>query len=811
MGLEKLVFNIWCKPLLYMSCNCRNILFITLFLFSSQLSTAQLFIVKGEVQEFSGTAIARPAVLVGKEQKSIPSDENGQFEVSLTKGRHSFSVRSLGYLTKRFSINVESDTTIYVFLQEVATQLEQVVISSDRASDNIIKPVGIAQLNTKVLKRIPAAFGETDVLRGLQLLPGVSTVGEASNGINVRGGTTDQNLILLDETPIFNPTHLFGLFSVFPSDAISKTDLYKGNVPSRFGGRASSVLDVSLANPKLDSFKLEGGIGLVSSRMLANFPIIRNKLGIAVSTRACFTDFLLPIISKENFENISANFQEFAAKVLFQPNLKNSIFFTAYYSRDFFQTDLLGTIANINAEFTQNAFSTLNLNLRHFKSFSERLSLSTSASYVDYQPELRLPEKGIDNTVVLKSGIFYRSIRTNLDYVDNTHQAKIGFSSKWYKINPGELIPFASPSVNSVRTNVEHGLESAIFIEDNLKLTSNLAASIGLRYSLFATLGPSEILLYGSEFPFTESIVTEKEIFNKGEIVKTYGGLEPRIGLRYDLSDRSSLKFAYNLMRQYIQTVTNTTTPLPTSRWKTADTYILPQISHAISGGWFHNLPDNVFELSTEVYYRKTKNVLDYKQGANLLLQQFPETELLRGTNYSYGLEMVTSKKKGDWTGWLSYTFARSQNRVPQINDGNLFSSNYDRPHTFNAFFNFDHGKHHNFSFTFTYSIGRPFSSPNGTFNFQGINYPFYPSRNNDRLPDYHRLDFSWNILSTIDPAKRWKSYWTFSVYNLYGKDNPYSIYFNNNNEDRILRKYGLNIFASPIVSLAYNIRFREN
>lgn len=804
------MFNIEAKPFVNMALICKNIFVISLLICSCQMGNAQLFLVKGEVQEIWGAPISRPTVLMGKEQTAIPTDDTGQFEVLLNKGRHSFSVRSLGYLTRRFSIDLDRDTTIFVFLEEVATQLEQVVITSDRGSDNINKPVGIAQLNTKVLKRIPAAFGETDVLRGLQMLPGVSTVGEASNGINVRGGTTDQNLMLLDETPIYNPTHLFGLFSVFPSDAVAKADLYKGNVPSRFGGRASSVLDVSLSNPGLDSFRLEGGIGLVSSRLLTDIPIIKNKFGLKVSTRACFTDFLLPIISKKNFENVEANFQELAIKGLYRPNLKNSIFITAYYSKDFFQTDLLGTIADINAEFTQNAYSTLNLNLRHFYSINERLSLSTSTSYVDYQPELRLPENGVDNTVVLKSGIFYRSVQSNLDFYDDTHQAKIGLSAKWYKINPGELLPFDSPSVNPVRTNVEHGLESALFIEDNLKLTHNLAASIGLRYSFFNSLGPGEVRLYEPGLAFSEGTVIGKDIYENRNVIKSYGGLEPRLALRYDLSDQTSLKFAYNLMRQYMQAVTNTTTPLPTSRWKTADTYIQPQISQSVSAGWFRNLPNNIYELSSEVYYRLTENVLDYKQGANLLLQQFPETELLTGKNISYGVELVTSKKRGDWTGWLSYTFARSQNRVAEINDNTLFPSNYDRPHTVNAFVNFDHGKHHNFSFTFTFSTGRPFSSPDGTFNFQGVNYPFYPSRNNDRLPNYHRLDFSWNILSTLDTERNWKSYWTFSVYNLYGRDNPYSIYFNNNNENRVLRKYGLNIFASPIVSLAYNIRFRE-
>lgn len=780
------------------------------FFFFAFSAKAQLYKVEGVVQEIWGTPIPQAAVLVGSDQKGTSADEQGRFSLLLPAGTYPVVARSVGFLTNRFALEVKSDTTIIIELEEVATQLEQVIVSGDRSDGGVTqKPIGIAQLNPKILKRIPAAFGETDLLRGLQMLPGVSTVGEASNGINVRGGTTDQNLLLLDETPIFNPTHLFGLFSVFPSDAVATTELYKGNVPSRFGGRASSVLDVVLANPRLDSFRLEGGIGLVSSRLLLNIPIVQNKLGTKISARGCFTDFLLPVISKKNFENIKANFQEFTIKNVYRPNAKNSIFFTAYYSRDFFQTDLLGTIADINAAYTQNAYSTLNLNLRHFRSLNKNMSISTSASYVDYQPELRLPEKGTDNTVVLSSGIFYRSIRSNLDYYNDKHKAKIGFSSAWYKINPGELIPNESPSVNPLQTNIEYGLESAIFAEDNFQLAPLLAASLGLRYSYFIALGPGEVRQYEEGVPLSELTVTGIDSYDSWESIQTYGGLEPRIGLRYDLSDRSSLKVAYNLMRQYVQTVTNTTTPLPTSRWKTSDQYIKPQISNAYSLGWFHELRGNLYEISAEVYYRETKNVLDFKQGANLLLQQYPETELLTGTNYSYGLELMASKKRGDWTGWLTYAFSRSQNEVVGINDGDLFPSNYDRPHTMNFFLNFHHNDRHNFSFTFTYSTGRPFSNPNGTFNFQGVNYPFYPSRNNDRLPDYHRLDFSWNILTTMKEDSKWKSYWTFSVYNLYGRKNPYSIYFNN--QDGVLKKYGLNIFASPIVSLSYNVRFRED
>lgn len=769
--------------------------------------TTQLFELKGYVVNESNEPIPRASITIGAEQIKIPCDDKGYFAMSLKAGTYGLIVKSIGYLGERFALTLKSDTTVTVVLKTITNQLEQVVISSDRSNDNIRKPVGVVQLNTKALKRIPAAFGETDLLRGLQMLPGVSTVGEASNGINVRGGSTDQNLMLLDETPIFNPTHMFGLFSVFPPDAVSKAELYKGNVPSRFGGRASAVLDVTLENPALDSFSLDAGIGLVSSRIKMDIPVIKEKLGFLVSARGAFMDFLLPIISKKNFENTRANFQETSLKGLFRLNEKNSFFLSGYYSKDFFQTDLLGTIGNINAKFTQNSYGTLNFNLRHFHSFNKHLSSSTGVTYVDYQPSLLLPERGVDNTVALKSGIYFRQIRSSLDYQSKKHEAKMGITSAYYKINPGELIPNNSPSVNAVKTNVEYGLESALFVEDNLNITPQLAASIGLRYSFFMALGPNNVRQYEANLPLSTATTTGFTAYDKGEITKTYGGLEPRIGLRYDVSKNTSIKFAYNQMRQYLSTITNTTTPLPTSRWKTSDTHIRPQVSQASSLGWFHNFKDNIYEISIEAYYRLTNNILEYKQGANLLLQEYPETELLAGKNKSYGTEWMISKKKGDWTGWLTYTYSKTLNQVAEINEGTWFPSNYDRPHTVNAFWNLNYNQFHNFSFTFTYSTGRPYSSPNGTFNFQGTNYPFYPTRNNSRLPDYHRLDFSWNILTTLKEEKRWKNYWTFSVYNIYGRGNPYSIFYNNKNA--ILKSYSLKIFAAPIVSLAYNARFK--
>ncbi len=787
-----------------------NCFFIVLFLAFFSQTHAQSFIMKGSVKNKEGKNIAGASVRVDSDNYVYETDSLGNFIVSASKGYHSIEIKFLSFLTERPFIKVVSDTTIIVTMTEVVNQLEQAIITADRTTENIRKPVlGVLQINNKVLKRIPAAFGETDLLRGLQMLPGVSTVGEASNGINVRGGSTDQNLLLLDDTPIFNPTHMFGLFSVFPPDAVNRAELYKGNVPSRFGGRASAVLDVAIENPALDSLRFEGGISLISTRATVNTPIIKGKMGILASVRGSFMDFLLPIVSKKNFEDTQAKFGETCVKLSYIPNVKNTFFLTSYYSKDFFQTGLLGTIGNINSKITQNDYSTLNFALKHFHTFKENLSMSTSAIYVDYKPKLILPEVGVDNKVVFQSSVGFRQLKSNIDYYKAGHQMKLGFTASYYSISPGELVPNNSPSINPLTLPLEKSLETGLFVEDNFDISSLISVSAGLRYSYFMNFGSTDVRLYKPDLPLSDLSVSSVKTYNSGEIAKTYGGFEPRLGLRYTLNKSSSLKFAYNMMRQYIQIITNTTTPLPTSRWKTSDEHIKPVVSQALSIGWFKNFSENRYETTLEAYYRATDNILDYKQGANLLLQPYVETELLEGINKSYGVEFMIAKKKGEKTGWLSYTYSRSLNQVndgpefsQRINDGKWFPANYDRPHTLNAFYNYNFNKFHNFSFTFTYSTGRPFTSPKGVFAYQGTSYPFFDERNNSRIPAYNRLDFSWNILTTVKEGKRWKNYWSVSVYNIYGKGNPYSIFY----KER--KSYTLKIFAVPIFSLAYNLRF---
>jgi hypothetical protein len=667
-------------------------------------------------------------------------------------------------------------------------------------------------LSIKTLRKLPAAIGEVDILRGLQMLPGVTSVGEASNGVNIRGGTTDQNLLLLDDIPIFNPTHMFGLFTAFPSEAASSVEVYKGNTPARFGGRAASVMDVTLQQPSLDKFKVSGGISFVSNRIAVETPIIKDKLAIMVSGRASYNDFLLPIVSPK-LKDIKANFADLVTKIFWRVNSKNTITASGYYSKDFFQTKLLGGIGAINATSTQYDYRSKSFSARWFYAISNRLNLQTTIVSADYVPKTLLPELNSDNKVVLLSGIQYKQVKSNLNYSTEKHRIEVGVSATRYNIDPGQLIPGTSRSVLSIQTPKEHSLETAIHAEDEIALSPKATVSIGARYSQFFALGPGNVQTYAPGEPRDAFSARDTITYGNGKIMKSYGGLEPRLGIKYSLNPSTSIKLGYNLMRQYMQVVTNTTTPLPTSRWKTSDLHIKPQVSSLLSGGLFHNLPGNIYEFSLEAYYRLTNNIIDYKPGADFLLDGYPETQLLQGKNRSYGLEVMFSKKKGEATGWINYTYSRSQNKVSegtgfgeQINFGNWYAANYDRPHSFNASVIINQGTHHDFSFNFSYSTGRPYTLPEGFIVYQGRSYPYYGVRNNARLPDYHRLDFAWNIYQPGMKDKRFKSHFTFTIFNVYGKKNAYSVFVRS--QGTAVSTYKLVVFGAPIVSLSYNFKF---
>ena len=433
----------------------------------------------------------------------------------------------------------------------------------------------------------------------------------------------------------------------------------------------------------------------------------------------------------------------------------------------------------------------------------------------NYAPTTILPELNSDNNVKIKSGIDYRQVKTNLNYFKGKHKLESGLDVIKYNINPGELDPGTNSNIRRVRTQRENAYELGAYIEDEIEFSKKFVMTAGLRYSQFFNMGPGSYRTYLEGMAREELTLLDTVYVNKGQVQKSYGGLEPRVGMRYQLDQQKSLKFGYNLMRQYLQVITNTTTPLPTSRWKTSDLYIKPQVSSLYTLGYFQELTDNIYEYSVEAYWRQTNNIVDYKPGADFLLQEYPESQLLQGINKSYGLEFMISKKKGEMTGWLNYTYSRSLNKVNegigtslQINQGDWYSANYDRPHSANATVVINQGKHHDFSFNFTYSTGRPFTIPQGFILYQDKTYPFYSLRNNARIPDYHRLDFSWNIYNpSMDETKRWKGNWNFTVYNLYGRKNAYSVFLKN--QGTAIKGNKLTVFGAPIISLAYNFKFQ--
>lgn len=748
------------------------------------------------------------------------TDSTGFYSIYLPYGNYSIIFSSIGYRNYASKLSIDAPKVEFSHnLQNVSKELEEVIVSAKGSSQqNIDRPLmGVNSLSIKTLKKIPAFLGEVDVLKGLQMLPGVTSVGEASNGVNIRGGTTDQNLILLDDIPIFNPTHLFGLFSVFPPDAINSVDLYKGGIPARYSGRVASVLDVNMTLPNLEKFTMVGGVSLVSNRLTLDIPLITNKLGIILAARGSYNDFLFQL-GPAKLQNISANFGDLSAKLFYRLNQKNTITISNYLSTDFFQTDLLGSIANIKASSTQYDYKTLGGTFNWFHSFSSKLNLQTVATYSNFAPKTLLPEMGTDNVVSLSSEITYKNAKLNLNYNPNSKQKiEVGVSATNYVLSPGTLDPGNGKSVNSAIVPKENSLELGVFADNEITINPKLSFLIGLRYAQFKALGAATVKKYRPNESKDIYSVIDSTIYGAGDVIQTYDGFEPRFSMKYSLSENASLKFGYNRMQQFIQVISNTTTPLPTSRWKTSDNYIKPQVSSMFSGGFFQNFRDNIFEVSLEGYYRATDNILDYKPGADFVLQPYLETQVLQGKNRSYGLEVMLSKKKGVISGWASYTYSRSENQVSeapnfrdQINGGNWYLANYDRPHSFNATINISPAPIHTFSFNFSLSSGRPFTSPTGYVKYQNQLFPFYDSRNNDRISDYHRLDFSWTIDNPqqyLNANKRWKGSWVFTIYNLYGRSNAYSVYYRS--ENNIVKPYQLTIFNSIFPSLTYNFKFK--
>ena len=731
------------------------------------------------------------------------TDNNGNYELKLPSGSYRIETKSIAYQSDIKNVVIYGDGVLDFSLVESLTLLEEVFIENQR--DANVKEVmsGITSIDIESIKTIPLVLGERDVLKVATTMPGVKTNGEGALGFNVRGGKTDQNLILLDDAVMYNPSHFFGVFSAINPFTTGGVNIYKGSIPAEFGGRLSSVIDMTTKSPNVEKFSGEGSVGPVTANLAAEFPIQKGKSSIMAGVRATYSDWILKNINEESISNSEASFYDGIVKYSSKINENNSLDAMAFYSKDKFSitSDSIFNYSNRLASVKWN------------HTFNEKIRGTVSLVNSQYKFKITY-DSNFNNDFVYDYTLNETQVKFNFKHLLNKkHKFNYGFSSKLYNIEPGNISPLDNTSnveVNNI--DREKALESALFFSDLFKVNDKLLFDLGIRYSLYNALGPGDYNIYDPNEPISENSVIETKSFGNNKVVKTYGGLEYRFSGRYFLSPTLSLKASYNKTIQYIHLLSSNTTMSPVDTWKLSDLNIKPQEAHQLSFGVFKNFSDNNYELSIETYYKKMVDILDFKIGAQLSLNDNIETELLQGQGKAYGLEFLLKKNQGKLNGWLSYSYSRSliqlksQFLTETINDGDYFPSNYDRPHDFNLVSNFRLTKRYSFSMNFNYQTGRPLTYPVGEFMFNGTEQVIYSDRNKARIPDYYRLDLGVNIEGSHKLEKLAHSFINISVYNVLGRSNPYSVFFVNN--EGSINAYKTSIFAIPIPTITYNFKF---
>ncbi|WP_229311171.1 TonB-dependent receptor [Larkinella soli] len=771
-------------------------------------------VISGYVRE-AGTnkPIGGATLFIQETRRGTTTDRDGFYTLTVSDGRYTLLITHLGYIRTEQKISVPPSRTLNNITLEPDTKLlDEVTVKTESPDRNVKKvELGVTQLPIHNIVKMPALMGEVDIVRSLLLLPGVTTVGEGATGINVRGGSVDQNLVLLDDAPIYNSSHLMGFFSVFNPDAVRDVTLQKGNLPARYGGRTSAVLDVRTKEPDPEKWRLSGGVGLISNRLGVEGPIIRQKLTVMIDTRLALNDFLFKL-GPAAIRDVKASFYDLTGKVKFLPNEKNTVYVSGYVSNDkmLLPSDSLLSV-DVSASRTGFDYQTANGSLKWIHTFSSRFSMNLSAVMARYRSATSVPDTG--NAFRLQSELLSKIVRAEAEYLGDRHRIAFGVQVTHYGLTPNTLTPGPVSNVQPVRLPNEQGIEAGLYAEDEITLSDRTAVIAGLRYSAFAFLGPTEVRSYASDGPRRPETLRETEPVRRGEIAEAYGGLEPRLALRWALRPDRSFKLAYTRTRQYLQLVTNTTAALPTSRWKLSDPHIKPQIADQLSAGYFRNLKDDTYEVSAEVYYRHSRNAIDYRDGSRILLNPTPETELLQGRGRAYGLELMLKKSKGFLTGWASYAFTRTLLLIDspypgeRINSGQWYPANYDKPHSVNLLAIYRPSRTFTASANYTYSTGRPMTVPYAKARVNNlITLPVYLDRNQQRIPDYHRLDISLTWEKNPVRATRWWYSWTFSVYNLYARKNAYSVFYRFNSY-AAGDANKLSIFGAAIPSLTYNFK----
>tara|TARA_B100001175_G_scaffold312767_1_gene319298 strand:- start:15 stop:2387 length:2373 start_codon:yes stop_codon:yes gene_type:complete len=779
---------------------------ILIFFFLTNYSQENFTLNGYVLDENSNESIIGANIIVPSINVGTITNTYGFFSITVPKGNYEVQISSLGYKNISTEINIIKNINTTFFLSENIENLEEVIVVKDLEEIDITKPImSLNILSNQTIKQTPVLFGESDVLKTIQLLPGVSNAGEGTGGFNVRGGAADQNLILFDEAIIYSSSHLFGLFSIFNSDAIKEVKLFKGGIPSSYGGRLSSVLDVYQKDGNSKKHKLSGGIGLISSRILGEGPIKKDKGSYLIATRGSYAHLFLKFTDIENI----AYFYDINTKSNYKIDKNNTLYFSGYFGRDKFK--LSNTFSNTYGN------STFNLRWNHL--INEKTFSNTSLIFSDYYYGLTLNFVGFD----WNSGIKNLNIKFDLkNYYSNKIQFNYGLNSIYYEFNPGEISPINQSGINFTILERKFALENAAYFDVVHKPSTKISFRYGLRLNQFLRFRQDGLNRYLNDNPvsFDQNlgIYKEGEIIGKylnpdnSKTIKSFYNIEPRFNLSYNFKNQS-IKASYNRLNQYIHLISNTNAPAPLDIWAPSGPYLKPQQLDQLALG-YHSKLKNGNKLETEVFYKKIKNRLDYIPGADLVANSAVERVLLAGKARAYGLEFLFKKNEGRHNYWLGYTISKSEQKTSGrnsietgINKGNWYNTGYDKTHDFSFVSNFKLNDKLTFNTNFIFQTGQPINYPTGQYTYMDLIIPNYGKRNSNRLPNYHRLDISLTLIPAKNKKRIFKSEWVFGFYNIYDRDNANSISFKQN--DKTLKNEAIQLSIFGIVpSITYNFKF---
>ena len=756
----------------------------------SPLFAQQRLTISGQIKDAKTGEDLNGASLTIRELplKSISTNAYGFYSLTLLPGTYEITAQYTGYQPQVKQVQLEKSLKLNFALTEQARELDEVVVYGRRKDENVtITRMGLQKLNTREINNIPVLFGEKDLLKTIQLLPGIQGTGEGRSGFNVRGGAEDQNLILLDEATVYNASHLMGFFSVFNSDAVKDISVYKGNEPAEYGGRLSSVLDIKMNDGNDKKVGISGGIGLISSRLLIEGPLVKDKGSFTISARRTYADLFLKLSPDTALNQNRLYFYDLNAKANYRINEKNRVYLSGYFGKDVLG---FGNTFGIN---WGNTTATLRWN--HL--YSDRLFSNTSLIFSNYNYKINI-NSGVKMNII--SRIQDYSLKEDFQYFGGTNNTlKFGLSEVYHKIIPGAITAITNVSLKSL-TN-KYALEHAIYVSHAYGFSEKISVEYGLRLSLFNLMGPGTFYAYDSK-----GNTTNTSTYSSGQCVQTYFNPEPRVTFNYVMNQQSSVKAAYARNIQNLHLLSNSTSENPTDLWIPSSNNVKSEIADQVSLGYYHNFSENKYEFSTEIYYKNLQNQIDYKNGAELDFNENVESQILTGNGRAYGLEMFLKKKYGKFNGWISYTLSRSERKFDGINNGAYFPARQDRTHDISVVGILDLSKRWTFSATWIYYTGNAVTFPSGKYEIDGKTMFYYKDRNANRMPVYHRLDLGATWIRK--KSARFESSWTFSLYNAYGHENPYSITFSDSKTDPTKTEMVQMTLFKFVPSFTYNFKF---